>query len=106
MEQSSRALKATMSWMVASQMGRNCVCGQQCSAISHQALYMVLFFFFSPSTRPTIKATRIATTTKATRHMRFHPPLLAIYLLFLTSHNFSPFGPVATHGLYLGGGFS
>lgn len=35
-----------------------------------------------------------------------NPPLLAMYLLFLTSHSFSPFGPVATHGLYLGGEFS
>ena len=47
-----------------------------------------------------------ASTTSAIKHIRRQPPLRAMYLLFLTSVNFSPFGPVTSEKLYCGGDFS
>lgn len=38
--------------------------------------------------------------------MRLQPPLRAICLLFLTSDNFSPFGPMVSQTEYFGGGDS
>ena len=73
--------------------------------VAHRTTHL-LFFFRRPTTNPTIKATIIAMTRIAMMRIRLHPPLLAIYLLFLTSPSFSPFGPVASHTLYLGGGVS
>ena len=66
----------------------------------------LLFFLRKPTTRPMTKAIIIAITSRVMRRIRFHPPLRAMYLLFLTSASFSPFGPVASHTLYFGGGVS
>lgn len=64
----------------------------------------LLFFLRRPITNPTTNATVMATKMNPIISNRRHPPLRAIYLLFLTSASFSPFGPVASQTLYFGGG--
>ena len=66
----------------------------------------LLFFFRRPTTNPTTRAIITTTIKSPMMRIRSHPPLLAMYLLFLTSPSFSPFGPVASQTLYLGGGVS
>lgn len=57
----------------------------------------------TPTPRPTAKATMITRTTKNIMQILFQPPLCATYALFRRSSNFSPFGPVTSKKVYLGG---
>jgi len=68
-----------------------------------RAAHLLRCFMANPTPSPTAKATATTTKTTNTMHMRFHPPLLAIYALFRRSSNFSPFGPVTSKNEYLGG---
>jgi len=66
----------------------------------------LLLCFCRPTPKPIASAKTTTSTNKKIRHIRLHPPLCAKYLLFRTSVNFSPFGPVTSQKLYWGGGFS
>jgi hypothetical protein len=66
----------------------------------------LLLCFCKPTPKPIASAKITTSTNKKMKHIRLHPPLWAIYLLFRTSVNFSPFGPVTSQKLYWGGGFS
>lgn len=70
-----------------------------------RSLYLLLCFC-KPTPKPIANAKITTSTTKKIKHIRLHPPLRAMYLLFRTSVNFSPFGPVTSQKLYWGGGFS
>lgn len=72
----------------------------------NETLHLSELFWRSPMMRPRQRASITAVSTDRMMHILFQPPLLAMYLLFLTSNNFSPFGPVTSHTEYFGGGFS
>ena len=79
--------------------GYHIVSARNCFGSGKDLTYGFEGFFRSPTPRPTASATSMATTTRVTRQIRLHPPRRAMYLLFLTSVNFSPFGPVTSQKL-------
>jgi len=56
-----------------------------------------------PTAKPTTSPINTINTIKLIVQIRFHPPRLAMYSLFRKSSNFSPFGPVTSQNVYLGG---